>query len=155
MHSTSAPTTSVKLVLPSEVKLIDLVHAATEKMAEYAGFDADEALNVGLALREAVINAMVHGNRQDPTLNVHVTLTSQGPRFQATVRDEGAGFDPDSEPDPTSNENLLNTSGRGLLLMKAFVDEVRFRQRRGRGMEITLTKTGNNSNSEDNSDNGS
>jgi serine/threonine-protein kinase RsbW len=155
MQSTSAPTTSVKLVLPSEVKLIDLVHAATEKMAEYAGFDADEALNVGLALREAVINAMVHGNRQDRTLKVHVTLTSQGHRFQATVRDEGRGFDPDREPDPTSNENLLNTSGRGLLLMKAFVDEVRFRQRRGRGMEITLTKTGNNSNGEEDSDNGS
>jgi serine/threonine-protein kinase RsbW len=155
MQSTSAPTTSVKLVLPSEVKLIDLVHAATEKMAEYAGFDADEALNVGLALREAVINAMVHGNGQDPSLKVHVTLTSKGPRFQATVRDEGRGFDPDREPDPTSNENLLNTSGRGLLLMKAFVDEVRFRQRRGRGMEITLTKTGNHSNGEEDSDNGS
>lgn len=155
MQSTSAPTTSVKLVLPSEVRLIDLVHAATEKMAEYAGFDADEALNVGLALREAVINAMVHGNRQDPALKVHVTLTSQGALFQATVRDEGRGFDPDHEPDPTSDENLLNTSGRGLLLMKAFVDEVRFRQRRGRGMEITLTKTGNHSNGEEDSDNGS
>ena len=155
MHSTSAPTTSVKLVLPSEVKLIDLVHAATEKMAEYAGFDPDEALNVGLALREAVINAMVHGNRQDPTLKVHVTLTSKGDKFQATVRDEGNGFDPHHEPDPTADENLLNTSGRGLLLMRAFVDEVRFRQRRGRGMEITLTKTSNHSNGEENSDNGS
>ena len=155
MHSRSAPTTSVKLVLPSEVRLIDLVHAATEKMAEYAGFSADEALNVGLALREAVINAMVHGNRQDPTLKVHITLTSQGRRFQATVRDEGTGFDPDREPDPTSTENLLNTSGRGLLLMKAFVDEVRFRQRRGRGMEITLTKTGNHSNGENETDSGS
>ena len=155
MDSTSAPTTSVKLVLPSEVKLIDLVHAATEKMAEYAGFDADEALNVGLALREAVINAMVHGNRQDPSLKVYVTLTSQGPVFQATVRDEGDGFDPDHEPDPTANENLLNTSGRGLLLMKAFVDEVRFRQRRGRGMEITLTKTSNHSNDEEDPNNGS
>jgi serine/threonine-protein kinase RsbW len=155
MHSTSAPTTSVKLVLPSEVKLIDLVHAATEKMAEFAGFDADDALNVGLALREAVINAMVHGNRQDPSLKVHVTLTSQGARFQATVRDEGDGFDPDREPDPTTEENLLNTSGRGLLLMKAFVDEVRFKQRRGRGMEITLTKTGNHSNGDNDSNNGS
>jgi serine/threonine-protein kinase RsbW len=155
MQSTSAPTTSVKLVLPSEVKLIDLVHAATEKMAEYAGFDPDEALNVGLALREAVINAIVHGNRQDPTLKVHVTLTSKGDRFQATIRDEGNGFDPHREPDPTADENLLNTSGRGLLLMRAFVDEVRFRQRRGRGMEITLTKTSNHSNGEEDSDNGS
>ena len=155
MDSTSAPTTSVKLVLPSEVKLIDLVHAATEKMAEYAGFNSDEALNVGLALREAVINAMVHGNRQDRTLKVHVTLTSRGSVFQATVRDEGSGFDPDHEPDPTANENLLNTSGRGLLLMRAFVDEVKFRQRRGRGMEITLTKTSNHSNGEEDPNNGS
>ena len=140
MHDTSASETSVKLVLPSDVKLIDLVHAATEKMAEFAGFDADEALNVGLALREAVINAMIHGNRRDRTLKVHVTLSSRGREFRARVRDQGRGFDPSAGPDPTAEENLLNTSGRGLLLMRAFVDDVRFRHRQGHGTEITLTK---------------
>ncbi|HXV77975.1 MAG TPA: ATP-binding protein [Candidatus Polarisedimenticolaceae bacterium] len=133
-------TTAVELVLPSDVKLVDLVHATSEKMAEFAGFDADEALNVGLALREAVINAMVHGNGQDPRLKVHISLVANATQLEAKIRDEGQGFDPDSEPDPTAEENLLNTSGRGLLLMRAFVDEVRFTQHEKRGMEITLTK---------------
>lgn len=140
MRDTSVSGTSVKLVLPSDVKLIDLVHAASEKMAEFAGFDADEALNVGLALREAVINAMIHGNRRDRSLKVHVTLSSRGREFRAQVRDQGQGFDPATEPDPTAHENLLNTSGRGLLLIRAFVDDVKFRYREGRGTEIILTK---------------
>jgi len=155
MHNTSATATSVKLVLPSDVKLVDLVHAATEKMAEFAGFDPDESLNVGLALREAVINAIVHGNHQDPGLKVHVTLVAKKRELTARVRDEGNGFDPDSEPDPTAEENLLNTSGRGLLLMRAFVDDVKFRRCRDRGMEITLTKKLNQTQTHETSNSGS
>ena len=154
MHDSTASATSVKLVLPSDVKLIDLVHAATEKMAEYAGFDADEALNVGLALREAVINAIVHGNRRDRTLKVQVILSSRGREFRAKVLDQGRGFDPTAGPDPTAQENLLNTSGRGLLLMRAFVDDVRFRHREGRGTEIILTKRRGPSGDEGSSDDG-
>jgi len=130
---------SVKLVISSQVRLIDLVHSASEKMAEVAGFDADEALNVGLAVREAVINAIVHGNQHDPELNVDVTLTSGKDSLVASVRDYGSGFDPQETPDPTSNNNLLKTSGRGLLLIRAFVDEVAF-SRKSEGMEITMTK---------------
>jgi len=139
MGDGSDTSTSVELVLPSDVKLIDLVHATSEKMAEFAGFDEDDSLNVGLALREAVINAIVHGNGQDPRLKVRISLVANTDQLQARVRDEGAGFDPDAKPDPTADENLLNTSGRGLLLMRAFVDEVRF-QAKDPGMEITLTK---------------
>jgi serine/threonine-protein kinase RsbW len=131
--------TSVKLLLTSEVRLIDLVHVASEKMAETVGLDADEALNVGLALREAVINAIIHGNRRDPSLPVEVTLTANGGKLVATVQDHGGGFDPDAMPDPTSESNVLQTSGRGLLLMRAFVDEIEFRRVNG-GMQVTLTK---------------
>jgi serine/threonine-protein kinase RsbW len=140
MHQAKAAATSVKLVLPSEIKLVDLVHSAAEKMAELAGFDADEGLNVGLAVREAVINAIVHGNREDRDLEVDVTLTANGGSLTARIRDQGEGFDPDAAPDPTDDPNLLRTSGRGLLLMRAFVDRVGYRRRRDRGMEITLTK---------------
>ncbi len=77
--------TSVKLVIPSEIRLIDLVHAASEKVAELAGFDADDALNVGLAVREAVINAMLHGNKRDPGLKVSVTLTWDEKGLRARV----------------------------------------------------------------------
>jgi len=134
-----ATATSVKLVISSEIRLVDLVHQASERMAEMAGFDADEALNVGLAVREAVINAIVHGNREDPKLKVDVTLTAGSDGLKAQVRDHGNGFDPDKTPDPTEKDNLLATSGRGLLLIRAFVDDVELR-RQQRGMEITLTK---------------
>ena len=73
----------------------------------------------------------------------------------ARVRDEGNGFDPNSEPDPTAQENLLNTSGRGLLLMRAFVDDVKFRRCRDRGMEITLTKRLNQTQTHETSNSGS
>lgn len=139
MHGTTAATT-VRLVLPSDVRLVDIVHAAAEKMAELAGLDADAALNVGLALREAVINAIVHGNGRDPGLLVRVALRIGGEELRATVSDQGPGFDPAVEPDPTEAPNLLNTSGRGLLLMRAFVDDVRFRRRSKGGMEVVLTK---------------
>jgi serine/threonine-protein kinase RsbW len=140
MQQANTAATRVKLVLPSEIKLVDLVHSAAEKMAELAGFDADEGLNVGLAVREAVINAIVHGNGEDPDLTVDVILTSNGEGLVAKIRDRGQGFDPKRAPDPTEDPNLLRTSGRGLLLMKAFVDSVGFRRRKDRGMEITLTK---------------
>ena len=135
-----ASSTSVKLVLPSDVKLIDLAHSACEKMAEIAGFDSDEALNLGLAVREAVINAMVHGNGQDPGLQVDVTLTVGEDGLTARIVDHGDGFDPSQAADPTSPENLLRTSGRGLLLINAFVDEVKFDRGADGGTEITLIK---------------
>lgn len=132
--------TSVRLVIPSEIRLVDLVHCASEKMAEFAGFGADEALNIGLAVREAVINAMLHGNRQDPSLKVSVTLTAGRAGLRAQVKDQGNGFDPRQTPDPTAGDNLLRTSGRGLLLIRAFVDEVDVRRSSRGGTVVTLTK---------------
>ena len=140
MHDIKANGTSVRLVFPSDVKLVDLVHSAAEQMAELAGFDADEALNVGLAVREAVINAIVHGNERDPKRNVDVTLMAGKAGLEAKVRDRGHGFDPDQTPDPRDANNVLRTSGRGLLLIRAFVDNVEFRRMDKGGMEITLTK---------------
>ncbi len=132
--------TSVKLVIPSEIGLIDLVHAASEKVAELAGFDADDALNVGLAVREAVINAMLHGNKRDPGLKVSVTLTWDRKGLRARVTDEGNGFDPGRAPNPTTPANLMNDSGRGLLLMHAFVDTLKIKSRPQGGTEVTMIK---------------
>ena len=132
--------TSVKLVIPSEIRLIDLVHAASEKVAELAGFDADDALNVGLAVREAVINAMLHGNKKDPGLKVNVTLTWDGKGLRARVTDEGNGFDPAKAPNPTMPANLMNDSGRGLLLMDAFVDTLKIKSLPRGGTEVTMIK---------------
>jgi len=142
MHENSTPATSVHLVLSSEVRLIDLVHTASEKMAELAGFDADEALNVGLAVREAAINAIVHGNGEDPQREVDIVLEAGQAGLQAVITDQGDGFDPDSTPDPTEGAGLLATSGRGLLLIRAFVDEVEFRPAANGGTQVILSKYG-------------
>ncbi len=136
-----AAATSVKLVLPSEIRFVDLAHTVAEKMGELAGLDPEAALNVGLAVREAVINAIVHGNDRDPSRKVEVTVEVAARDLRIRVRDNGQGFDPGILPDPKAPENVLRSSGRGILLMRAFVDAVRFRYRRGRGMEVTLIKT--------------
>ncbi len=132
--------TCVRLDLPSETRLIDLVHSASEQVAVLAGFDEDEAMNVALAVREAAINAMRHGNREDPQLRVGVVLEATEDAVRVTISDQGAGFDPDATADPLAEENLLATSGRGLLLIRAFVDEVEFRQPDQGGTEIRLVK---------------
>jgi serine/threonine-protein kinase RsbW len=135
-----AAKTSVKLVISSETRLIDLVHAASESLAGLAGFGADDALNVGLAVREAVINAMLHGNREDAELKVTVALTADADRLVARISDQGDGFDPARTPDPRVAVNLLRNSGRGLLLINAFVDSVKFRTLPRGGTQVTLVK---------------
>ena len=119
---------------------MDVVHAASESMAAVAGFEEDDALNVGIAVREAVINAIVHGNKLDASRKVEVSLEARPRSILARVRDHGAGFDLGSTPDPTVGDNRMRTSGRGILVMRAFVDSVDFRFREGRGMEVTLKK---------------
>ena len=132
--------TTVKLSLPSDVRLIDIAHGAAETMAGLAGFDEDDRLNVGIAVREAVINAVAHGNKSDRSRKVSVVLQATASTVKARVTDQGEGFDPAATADPTSGDNVFRTSGRGLLLIRAFVDTVDFKYREGRGMEVTLVK---------------
>jgi serine/threonine-protein kinase RsbW len=141
MGGHNSEVTSIRLMIPSQVHLVDLVHSASEQAAGLAGFDSEQALNVGIAVREAVINAIVHGNKQDPERDVDIVLEVAEGVIKAIIRDQGDGFDPQEAPDPTSKENLLATSGRGILMIKAFVDEVAFEPNEGRGgMQVTLVK---------------
>ena len=135
-----ASATTVRLVMSSEVRLVDVAHAASETMAGIAGFEEDDALSVAIAVREAVINAIVHGNRMDPSRRVEVSLQARPRSIRARVRDQGGGFDSGGTPDPTVGDNRLRSSGRGLLVMRAFVDSVDFKFREGHGMEVTLKK---------------
>jgi len=131
---------SVSLVIPSRVEFIDLVHGAAEQIARLAGCDDSESLNVGIAVREAVINAILHGNANDPEREVRIGFEVDDDGMRATVLDQGAGFDPEQARDPTKVENLLESSGRGLLMIRAFVDDVQYRFHEGRGLEVTLVK---------------
>ena len=87
-----------------------------------------------------MINGIVHGNQNDPQRTVTLRLTVRDDRLEATVRDQGTGYTPDESNDPTSVENILNTSGRGLLMIRAYVDKVEFDNEDGGGLTLKLVK---------------
>lgn len=93
-----------------------------------------------MALREALANAIKHGNAQDLAKRVHLEMDVTDHTLTIRIQDEGAGFDPEGVVDPLAPENRLKTTGRGIFYMKTFMDEVRFRLAEGGGMEIVLTK---------------
>lgn len=93
-----------------------------------------------MALREALANAIKHGNGQDLAKRVHLEMDVTAATLKIRIQDEGVGFDPEEVEDPLAPENRLKTSGRGIFYMKTFMDDVRFRQLEGGGMEILLTK---------------
>ncbi|CUT00507.1 serine/threonine-protein kinase RsbW [Candidatus Kryptobacter tengchongensis] len=90
-----------------------------------------------LASSEAFINAIVHGNKLEPSKKVKVRFKSFKKSFEIEVQDEGEGFEPESIPDPTVNENLLRESGRGIYIIKAFSDVVKFHKTRN-GMKVKI-----------------
>jgi serine/threonine-protein kinase RsbW len=118
----------------------DGINLVTERLTELfcrAGLSEDDTFDLKLAAQEAVVNAVEHGNECDETKQVHIHCESNGRAITLVVRDEGAGFNPDSVPDPTLPENILREHGRGLFLMRNLCDEVRFN---AKGNEITMVK---------------
>ena len=131
---------TVKLKLNSRITYVDLVHQMTEDMARRCRFPKPAALDLALAVREAFINAVKHGNGMDEGKQVEVEFERNASRFLVSIRDEGNGFDPTLTADPRAAENLERTSGRGIFFMKSFVDEVSFQHRPGKGTEVLLEK---------------
>ena len=119
---------------------MDLIHAISDQVAGLVGFDADEILNLGLAVREAAINAIKHGNHLDPRKRVRIVFTFDDHGMSVTIKDRGKGFDVNAVKDPTLPENLFQSSGRGLLLMRSFVDKVEVHGDNGKGAEVYLFK---------------
>ena len=90
------------------------------------GYDESATFAIKLALEEAMTNAVRHGNRSDPTKRILVRYTVTVDRTEIVVRDEGPGFQPDAVPDPTLPENIDRPNGRGIMLMRAYLDEVEY-----------------------------
>ena len=134
------PSGKITVSVASRVAHVDLIHAISDQVASLLGFGSDEVLNLGLAVREATINAIKHGNGLDPRKRVKVVFEFNGSGLSVSVRDRGKGFDLDAIADPTLPENLFQSSGRGVLLMKAFVDRVEVRTNGSRGVEVHLYK---------------
>jgi serine/threonine-protein kinase RsbW len=134
----------VRLEFSSTFDMLDLVQVVSDHVALAVGLDEDAQHWVGVAIRESVINAIKHGNGHDAGKHVAVefaTVVEAGiAELTICVRDEGAGFDPSRLANPLAEENLLKASGRGIFLIRNFMDDVQLGRARGGGMEIRMTK---------------
>jgi len=115
------------------------VEAAADKLAGEAGFDEDERFRITMAVREAAVNAVLHGNDYDPAKQITASFENNGKSLIFTIADQGKGVDPATLPDPLAPENLMRGTGRGIFLIRSFMDEVHFRQLQP-GTELTLVK---------------
>jgi len=126
---------------PSTLESVDEAESRILAAAEQTGFDEDEQHRIGMAVRECMVNAVVHGNRYNRNKRVHVVVRiEQAGRFTIQITDEGEGFEMKEVPDPLNESNLLRHSGRGLFLMGAFMDDMKVRKAPAGGTEVTLVK---------------
>jgi serine/threonine-protein kinase RsbW len=126
--------------LSSRFENIEMAQNLCGKLLEGEDLPDETRHWILMALREALANAIKHGNAQDRTKRVHLQMAITNRVLKIHIRDEGEGFDPERVDDPLAPENRFKTSGRGIFYMKTFMDEVRFQRAEGGGMEIFLSK---------------
>jgi len=126
--------------MASTLDSVDEAEELISTTAQQCGFGEEELMQIGMAVREAMVNAVVHGNQYNQHKRVRLALSATAGRLTITIADEGAGFDFESIPDPLAPENLLRTSGRGIFLMRSFMDGVDLRHLESGGTEVTLVK---------------
>lgn len=135
---------SVTLDFRSSLDMLELVQAVSDHIGRIARLDEESLHWMGVAVRECVINAIRHGNQNDDSKRVHLEFTTldgdAGPGIAIRVRDEGRGFDPASLADCRAPENLLKGSGRGIFLIRSFMDELELRRAPEGGMEVVMVK---------------
>jgi serine/threonine-protein kinase RsbW len=132
--------TSADTLLDSTLDSVDAAEAIVLDAAGRFGLDEENLHKLGMAVRESMVNAVVHGNRYSAHKKVHLKVLNNSERLTVRITDQGAGFDIRSLPDPLAPENLLKQSGRGILLIQAFVDEFDVRRAEPAGTEVTLVK---------------
>jgi serine/threonine-protein kinase RsbW len=131
---------TTELSLPSRIDTVATAAAAVAEFLSRSGITEDAAFGIDMAVREAVTNAVVHGNRQDENKTVEVTLKSSPDAVEISVHDQGTGFNPKAVPDPTADENILKASGRGIFFMRSFMDEVDWLIRPEGGTTVRMLK---------------
>src|SRR5579863_6607806 len=129
----------VSYTLDSTLETVDSAENTATRIAVEAGFGEDEVMQISMAVREAAVNAVLHGNAYDPGKKVELEFTRTGQDLIITIRDQGKGLDPAAIPDPLAPENLMKTSGRGIFLIRSFMDEVNIHPS-PTGTEIKLVK---------------
>jgi len=134
----------IRLEFSSAFEMLDFVQVVSDHLARGVGLDDDALHWVSVAIRESVINAIKHGNRNDAAKHVFVefetAIRAHVPELAIRVRDEGEGFDPETLANPLDPENLLKSSGRGIFLIRNFMDDVQLQRAPEGGMEIRMVK---------------
>jgi len=131
---------TLEQVLESKLESVDHAEQTVLREAEVLGFDEDDLHRIGISVRECMVNAVVHGNRYNARKKVHLKVSRAPDRLTVWVADEGEGFDPATLPDPLAGDNLLRQSGRGVLMMQAFMDEFQICSRAPQGTEVKMVK---------------
>lgn len=126
--------------LESTLDSVDQAENAIVDAAGRAGFDEDDLHKISMAARECMVNAVVHGNRYNANKKVHLQVSGADDYLKVRITDQGEGFDISKLPDPLAEENLLRHSGRGIFLIRAFMDEVDVRPASPNGTEVVLIK---------------
>jgi len=131
---------AVERLMDSTLESVDSAEELAVGMAERAGVDEDDLMKIGMAVRESMVNAVVHGNRYNANKKIRLSVAANPEQFTVRIADEGEGFDFDSLPDPLAPENLLKTSGRGIFLIRSLMDELQMRHLESGGIEVTMIK---------------
>jgi len=136
-----APATQrLEVTLETQLESVDLAESIVMRVAEAAGFGEDDIHKLGMAVREGVVNAYNYGNAQDPQKKIQLVVEFEPERMVVHIVDEGRGFELADVPDPLAEENLLRTSGRGIFLMRAFMDELAVRRGPNGGADLVMSK---------------
>ncbi len=130
----------VEVVVESLLRNVEVAGEVARRVSTTAGFDEDDTHKIEMAVHESVINAVVHGNKSDASKHVWLRFQIFGDRLEIRIRDEGSGFDLGAVPDPLAEGNLLKVSGRGIFLIRTFMDEFRVENHAGTGTEVTMVK---------------
>lgn len=130
----------IEITVSSRFENIELVQVIAEHLCENAGVDEDGSHWIGMAVREAVANAIKHGNKLDVRKRVFVVFDLRGSELEIRISDEGEGFEPEKVSDPLNPLNLMKTSGRGIFYMKTFMDSVHYSFIPGGGTSLVMTK---------------
>jgi serine/threonine-protein kinase RsbW len=136
----TSQTNRIEVTLESLIESVDLAEAIVMRICDAAGFGNEDSHKIGMSVREGVINAFHYGNREERQKKILLTVELNPEKLIVRVLDEGPGFVVEEVPDPLSEENLLRTSGRGIFLMRAFMDEFAVNLPAQGGAEVVMAK---------------
>jgi serine/threonine-protein kinase RsbW len=130
----------VDVTLESQLDSVSLAEEMCTRIAAAAGFDDDDCFKIGMSVREGVINAYNYGSQKQPGKKIFLTFELTPEKLIVRVQDEGKGFRLEDVPDPLADENLLKSSGRGIFLMRSFMDEFDVQKIESGGAVIVMAK---------------